>query len=45
VIDTTVVEVNKGNLADFRTPSQGAKETLPEQYRKVMAEAKAKGKG
>ncbi len=35
-IDTTVVEVNKDNLASFRTPSQGAKETLPEVYKKTM---------
>lgn len=41
VIDTTVVEVNKGNLADFRTPSQGAKETLAEQYKKTMEVLKA----
>jgi ribose transport system substrate-binding protein len=41
VIDTTVVEANKDNLDAFRSPSQGAKESVPDQYRKAMEVLKA----
>jgi len=44
VIDTTVVEVNKTNLDQFRTPSQGAKETLRQDFKDVMAKAKGEAK-
>jgi hypothetical protein len=44
VIDTTVVEVNKTNLDQFRTPSQGAKETLRQDLKDVMAKAKGEKK-
>lgn len=40
VIDTTTVEVNRDNLAQFRTPSQGAKETMPEEFKAVLTKAK-----
>jgi ribose transport system substrate-binding protein len=39
-IDTTTVEVNKDNLDAFRTPSQGAKETMPEEFKAVIDQAK-----
>lgn len=39
-IDTTTVEVNRSNLDDFRTKSQGAKETMPEEFRAVLETAK-----
>lgn len=32
LIDTGTVEVNKGNLAQFRTPSQGAKEEIASKH-------------
>jgi ribose transport system substrate-binding protein len=41
VIDTTVVEANKDSLDAFRSPSQGAKESVPDQYRKAMEVLKA----
>jgi ABC-type sugar transport system substrate-binding protein len=39
VIDTTTVEVNEGNLDQFRTPSQGAKESMPEEFEEVVEHA------
>ncbi len=43
VTDTGVVEVNRDNLADFKTRGQGAAERMPQEYKDLLQKIKDAG--